>query len=224
MVPNKDGSWIMCINYRDLNKINIKKKYPLPCIEDLLDQLQHAKFFTKLDLKSGYLQVRMKEVDIWKTSFKKKQGLYEWLVLPFWLCNAPATFMRLMNDVLRDFIDSCVILYLDNIFIFSATWEEHLTHLQKFLQVLREKQLLCNMKKCEFSKYSLIYLRHVIGGGEILVNRKKPESITNWLTPTGATETRIFVEAIQYIGKFILSFSTIAAPLHIVAIKSKGFD
>ena len=115
MVPTKDGSWRMCIDYRALNKITIKNRYPLPHIDDLLDQLQHAKFFMKLDLKSSYHQVIMKEEDIWKNAFKTKHDLYEWLVLPFGLCNAPATFMRLMNDVLWDFIDSCVIVYLDDI-------------------------------------------------------------------------------------------------------------
>jgi hypothetical protein len=128
MVLKKDGSWKMCINYHALDKITIKNKYPLPRIVDLLDQMQQAKLFTNMDLKSGYHQVRIKAEDAWKTSFKTRQGLYEWLVIPFGLCNAPATFMRLMNGVLHPFIDSFVIVYMDDILIFSNTWQEHLSY------------------------------------------------------------------------------------------------
>jgi hypothetical protein len=142
IVPKKDGTWRMCIDYRALNKITLKNQYPLPRIDDLLDQLQHAKYFTKMDLKSGYHQVRVKEEDTWKTSFKTRQGLYEWLVMPFGLCNAPTTFMRLMNDVLRPYLDSFVIVYLDDILVYSATWEEHMSHLMQVLETLKKHQLV----------------------------------------------------------------------------------
>ena len=128
-MPKTYGMCRMCIDYRVLNKITFKKRYPLPRIDDLLDQLQQSKYFTKLDLKSGYHQVQFKEEDTWKITFKTRQGLYEWLVMSFGLCNAPATFMRLMNDVLRPFIDSFVIVYLDGILVYSATWEENISHL-----------------------------------------------------------------------------------------------
>lgn len=120
IVPKNDGTWRMCIDYRVLNKITLKNRYPLPRI-DLLDQLQQAKYYTKLHLKFGYHQVQVKEEDTWKTAFKTRQCLYEWLVIPFGLCNAPATFMRLMSDILHPFIDSFVIVYLDDILVYSAT-------------------------------------------------------------------------------------------------------
>eukprot|EP00253_Pinus_taeda_P033506 PITA_33506 len=137
LVRNKYRSWRMCIDYQALNKITIKNRYPLPRINDLLDQLKEVVYFTKLDFHSGYRQVRVAEQDAWNTAFKTKQGLYEWLVMPFCLTNAPATFMRLMNDVLGPFLDDFIIVYLDDILIFSKTWEEHLIHVKQTLDVLK---------------------------------------------------------------------------------------
>ncbi|KAI5316881.1 hypothetical protein L3X38_036588 [Prunus dulcis] len=156
-----------------LNKITIKNRYPLPRIDDLLDQLHGARYFTKLDLKSGYHQVSIHEEDTWKTAFKTKQGLFDWLVMPFGLCNAPATFMRLMNEVLRPFIDDFVIVYLDDILIFSVTWEDHLHHIAQVLEVLRTNQLQLNGKKCEFGKQHLVYLGFIVGALELKVDLEK---------------------------------------------------
>ena len=129
----------MCVEFCALNKITVKNHYPLPRIDDLLDQLRYAKYFTKLQLQSGYHQVRIAEEDIWITTFKTKQGLFEWLVMTFSPTNAPTTFMRVMNDVLRPFLDEFSIAYLDDIFIFSKSRDEHVMHVNKVLDVLRKE-------------------------------------------------------------------------------------
>ena len=138
LVPKRDGTWRMCVDYRALKKITIKNRYPLPRIDDLLDQLENAKYFTKLDLRSGYHQVRIAEEDIWKTAFKTKQRLFKWPVMPFSLYNAPATFMRVMNDVSRSFLDEFVIFYFDDILMFDKSREECVKHVRKVLDIMRK--------------------------------------------------------------------------------------
>jgi hypothetical protein len=143
--------------------------------------------------------------------------------MPFGLCNAPATFMRLMNDVLCPFIDSFVIVYLDDILIFSNTWQEHFSHVMQVLETLKKNQLISNLQKCEFGKMSLIYLGHMIGGGELRVDPEKIAAITQWPIPTSVTEVRSFMGATQYLRKFIINFSTTTTPLHALTTNGKSF-
>lgn len=190
LVPKKDGGWRMCIDYRALNKITIKNRYPLPRIDDMMDQLEKVRVFTKLDFKFRYHHMRVQEDDTWKTAFKTKQGLFEWLVMPFGLCNAPATFMCLMNDLIRPFIEYFAIVYLDDILIYDRTWEEHLVHAEKVFKVLHEGQLKLNVKMCEFGKEELVYLGFIVGGGQRKIDPKKVEVITKWARPSTVTEIR----------------------------------
>lgn len=178
-----------------------------------MDCLGGAKYFTKIDLKSGYHQIRIKEGDEWKTTFKTTEGLYEWLVMPFGLKNAPSTFMRLMNEVLKDYIGKFFIVYLDDILIFSKTKEEHLRHIEIVLKKLCDEQLIINLEKCEFMKHELVYLAFVISSGNLKMDTSKVEAIISWPTPKIASEVRSFHGLAQFYRKFIRGFSEICAPM-----------
>src|SRR3954464_7850289 len=150
----------MCVDYRALNKITIKNKYPLPRIDELLDRLLGARYFSKIDLRSGYHQVRIADKDVHKTAFRTRYGHYEYLVMPFGLTNAPATFMHLMQQIFRPYLDDFVIVFLDDILIYSRTLEEHKQHIKKVLELLRVNKLYAKKSKCEFFRRSIEFLGH----------------------------------------------------------------
>ncbi|GJV20852.1 putative reverse transcriptase domain-containing protein [Tanacetum coccineum] len=212
-VKKKDGSMRLCIDYRELNKITIRNRYPLPRIDDLFDQLQGAKHFSKIDLRSGYHQLRVKEQDISKTAFRTRYGHYEFLVMPFGLTNAPAVFMDLMNRVFHEFLDKFVIVFIDDILVFSKSKEEHEEHLRTVLQILRQEKLYAKFSKCEFWLSKVAFLGHIVSTEGITMDPAKVEAITKWPRPTYVTEVRSFLGLAGYYRGFVEGSSRLALPL-----------
>ena len=223
LVPKKDGTWRMCVDCRAINNITVKYRHPIPRLDDMLDELHGSCIFSKIDLKSGYHQIRMREGDEWKTAFKTKYGLYEWLVMPFGLTNAPSTFMRLMNHVLRAFIGKFVVVYFDDILVYSQTLEEHIEHLKCVLVVLRQEKLYANFKKCTFCIEKIVFLGYVVTAKGIEVDKEKAKAIKECPTPKSVTEVRSFHGLASFYRRFVRDFSTITAPLTEVIKKNVGF-
>ena len=223
LVPKKDGTWRMCIDCRAVNNITVKYRHPIPRLDDMLDELHGSCIFSKIDLKSGYHQIRMKEGDEWKTAFKTKYGLYEWLVMPFGLTNAPSTFMRLMNHVLRAFIGKFVVVYFDDILVYSKNLNEHIEHLRYVFDVLRCEKLYANFKKCAFCMEKVVFLGYIVSTKGIEVEEEKVKAIKEWPTPKSITEVRSFHGLASFYRRFVKDFSTIAAPLTEVIKKNVGF-
>ncbi len=212
-VKKKDGSMRMCVDYRALNKITIKNKYPLPRIDELFDRLRGAKWFSSIDLYSGYHQVRIHPEDVPKTAFRTRYGHYEFCVLPFGLTNAPATFMNLMNDVLRPHLDSSVVVFIDDILIYSKTKEEHDKHVRQVLDLLRQHKLYAKRSKCKMYRQSVEFLGHVVSERGIEMDPSKVQAVSEWPVPGSAKDIRCFLGLAGYYRRFIRGFSAIAAPI-----------
>ena len=213
LIPKKDGSWRMCVDSRAINKITVRYRFPIPRLDDLLDQIGKATIFSKLDLKSGYHQIRIRPGDEWKTAFKTREGLFEWLVMPFGLSNAPSTFMRVMNQALRPFIGKFVVVYFDDILIFSSSMEEHQDHLRQVLMVLRQETFFVARQKCEWGVDRVLFLGYVISSQGLSMDMSKVEAVKSWPVPKTVTEVRSFHGLASFYRRFVPHFSSIMAPL-----------
>ncbi|GJT88401.1 reverse transcriptase domain-containing protein [Tanacetum coccineum] len=223
-VKKKNGSFRMCIDYRELNKLTVKNRYPLPRIDDLFDQLQGLRVYSKIYLRSGYHQLRVREEDIIKTAFRTRYGHYEFQVMPFRLTNAPAVFMDRMNQVYKPYLDKFVIVFIDDTLIYSKNKKEHEEHLRLILRLLKKEELYAKFSKCEFWLSKVQFLSHVINSEGIHVDPAKIESIKDWASPKTLTEIRQFLGVVGYYRRFIKSFSKIAKPMMKLTQKSMKFD
>ena len=209
-VPKKDGGWRLCIDYRALNRVTVRNQHPLPRIDEMFEQLHGSVVFSKLDLASGYHQIRMHEDSVVKTAFKTRYGHYEFLVMPFGLTNAPATFQSVMNSVLSPYLDRFVLVYLDDILIYSSSLSEHLVHLRKVLAALREAKLYCKLSKCLFCVPEVEYLGHLLTPEGVKMDPSKVHSLVTWPTPTSVTQLKSFLGLLGYYDSFIDHLADVA--------------
>ena len=223
-VKKKDGSLRLCIDYMQLNRVTIRNQYPLPRIDELFDQLQGSRVYSKIDLRSGYHQFRVQESDVPKTAFRTRYGHYEFLVMPFGLTNAPEALMDLMYRVFQPYLDRFVIVFIDDILVYSGSSEEHSEHLRIVLQTLRERQLYAKLRKCQFWLDRVAFLGHVISVEGVSVDPKKIEAVVNLKPPKNVSEVRSFLGLAGYYCKFVEGFSKIASPLTKLTRKDVKYD
>ena len=213
LIKKKDGSWRFCIDYRNLNAITVKNKYPLPIVDELLDELKGAKWFTKLDMRSGYHQVRMLPADEHKTASKTQHGHWEFKVMPLGLTNALATFQQIMNTIFAPMLRKFVLVFVDDILVYSTSLEEHLNHLQQVFHLLHEHHFLLKYSKCSFATQSLEYLGHIISAAGVATDPTKIQAVKEWPIPTDLKQLRGFLDLSGYYRKFIKNYGIISRPL-----------
>lgn len=224
LVKKKDGSWRFCVDYRHLNAITIKDKHTLPVVDELLDELSGVKWFTKLNLKCGYHQIRLACTDEFKTTFKTHQGLYEFKVMPFGLTNAPATFQSIMNRMLEPYLSKFVLVFMDDILIYSKTLEEHVDHLRLVRQTLDDNQFFVKASKCDIAQQKLEYLGHMISSAGVETEPSKVEAVASWPTPKIVKQLRGFLGLNGYYRWFIQHYGVISRSLTQLLKKNTKFS
>ena len=212
-VRKKLGELRMCIDYRALNKITIKNSYGLPRIQELLDQIRGAKYFSTLDLNSGYHQLRVHEDDTPKTAFRTRYGLYEFTVVPFGLTGAPAAFMKFVQSLFHHLLDRSVVVFVDDILIYSRTESEHRRHVEEVLDILRENRLYAKLSKCQLFQPSVTFLGHVLSENGLSMEADKLKAVNEWPRPQNRKQTLSFLGLCGYYRSFIENFSQIALPM-----------
>lgn len=212
LLVKKDGNWRFCVDYRHLNAITTKNKYPLLVVDELLDELHGAQWFTKLDMRSGYHQVRLKPEDEHKTTFKTHHGHWEFKVMSFGLTNAPATFQVAMNTIFEPLLRKCVLIFMDDILVYNKTLKEHKQHLQAVFDILQANKLFLKISKCSFAQKQLEYLGHIINGQGVATDPLKIQAVQNWSTPTDIKQVRAFLGLAGYYRKFIKHYGLISRP------------